>query len=148
MSISRLLFNTTLGLLVAACHVGPQIDQTNLGRQPQGANVVVELTTKIKSKRVEHSGELLEVGDDALVLLSQKNAQNASRIVLIPWRKIHRASTSELPGIAVRTSQGASRRQASTEELRIVSRFPQGLSPQLMSQLLARYGQSTPEAVE
>ncbi len=148
MSARRLFPGMALGLLVAACHVGPQIDQSGLGRQPQGAKVDVELTTKTKSKRVERRGELLEVRDDGLVILGRQDADNGPRVVLIPWQMIYRASASDLPGIAVRASQGDSQRQASTEELRNVSRFPQGLSAELMSQLLGRYGQSTLEAIQ
>ena len=143
-----MMFAALVVAVLAACHVGPQIDQKNIGRQPQGASVVVELTEKAQSKRIEHSGELLEVRDDGLVVLTEKDAQNDSRIILIPWGKVYRARASDLPGIAVRTSQGDSQRRASTDELRNVSRFPQGLSPELTDQLLTRYGQPTVDTVD
>lgn len=130
-------------LLLASCHVGPQIVESDLGRHPQGADVLVELIEKAGSKRIEYRGELLDVRDDGLVVAIDDDADEGIRVGLIPWGKIHRASTTELPGIAVRTSQGASQREASTAELRNVSRFPQGLSPELMTRLLLHYGQST-----
>lgn len=135
-------------LTTAGCHVGPQIDQTDLGRKPHGAAVVVQLKAKPMAKKAEHQGELLEVRDDGLVLLEEEGVSGAPRIVLIPWDNVHRASASDLPGIAVRTSQGAAQRATSTEALRNVSRFPQGLSPTLAGQLLARYGQSEVETLD
>lgn len=133
---------------LAACHVGPQVDKSDLGVSAYGANVDVELSRKAGAKRVEHNGELLEVRDDGLLILTHEEADIDPRIALIPWSTIHRAGTSDLPGIAVRMSQGDSQRKASTDKLRNVSRYPQGLSPELTGRLLARYGQSKPDTLE
>jgi len=135
-------------LPIAGCHVGPQIEQTDLGRKPHGAAVVVQLKAKPMAKKAEHQGELLAVRDDGLVLLKEEGVSGAPRIVLIPWNIVYRASAIDLPGVAVRTSQGAAQRGKSTETLRNVSRFPQGLSPTLAGQLLARYGQSEVKTLE
>ena len=148
MSTSKLLMVALAATWLSACHVGPQIDETDLGRQPHGASVVVELAEKAKAKRIEHRGELLDVRDDGLVVLVSEVSEAGPRIVLIPWSKIHRASASELSGIAVRTSQGGNQRKASIEELRNVSRFPQGLSPELIERLLTRYGQTALDTIE
>ncbi len=148
MSTSKLLMVALAATWLSACHVGPQIDDTNLGRQPHGASVVVELAEKANAKRIEHRGELLDVRDDGLVVLASEASEAGPRIVLIPWSKIHRASASDLSGIAVRTSQGDNQRNASIEELRNVSRFPQGLSPELIERLLIRYGQTALDSIE
>ena len=135
-------------LLIAGCHVGPQVDQSDIGRKPHGASVIVQLKAKPMAKKAEHQGELLEVRDDGLVLLREEGVSGMPRVVLIPWGSVYRASASDLPGIAVRTSQGAAQRETSTEALRNVSRFPQGLSPTLAERLLAHYGQSKIETLD
>ena len=133
-------------LALAACHVGPQGEQTDIGRQPYGAMIDVEIGAR--GEKTRRQGELLEVRDDGLVILMDTEADAAERMALIPWARIKRASASELPGIAVRTSQGDSQRKASIEKLRNVSRFPQGLTPDLANQLLAHYGQTTLDTIE
>lgn len=135
-------------LLLASCHVGPQIAESDLGQQPHGANLLVELKEKTGSKRIEYRGELLDVRDDGLVVAVDDDADNGIRVALIPWGRIYRASTTDPSGISVRTSWRESYREASTAELRNVSRFPQGLSPELTSRLLSHYGQSTLDTIE
>lgn len=142
MSAVRTVLLALVGTLLAACHVGPQIDETSIGRQPHGATVIVELNEKTGGKRIEHYGELLVVTDDGLVVLTPKNEQINARLIEIPWSKIFRIRAPELPGVAMRASQGDSARAASVEELRLVSRFPQGLSEGLARQLLSYYGQT------
>lgn len=148
MSARRQLALALVMLALSACHVGPQVEQTDVGRKPYGADVVVQLKEKANSKRVEHSGELLEVRSDGLVVLAGKDAEDEARIIFVPWSRIYRAAANDLPGIAVRTSQGESQQEASTADLRNVSRFPQGLSPELTNQLLAHYGQSAIQKVD
>jgi len=148
MSVWRTLAVFLAALAVAACHVGPQVNKSDLGVSAYGANVDVELTRKVRAKRVEYNGELLEVRDDGLLILTHEEVDTDPRIALIPWSTIYRAGTSDLPGIAVRMSQGDSQRKASTDKLRNVSRYPQGLSPGLTDRLLARYGQSNPDTLE
>ena len=135
-------------LLIAACHVGPEIEYSNLGRDPKGASVQVQLTTKTGGKRTKHRGELLEVRDDALVVVVPEPTAAGARLVRIPWNLIYRVKAVDLPGIAVRTSQGDAKRADSTDKLRIVSRFPQGLTAEQSDQLLAHYGQSAMVTIE
>lgn len=144
MSALRVLLLALTGTVLAACHVGPQIDDADpyLGRQPQGAQVIVNMNKKADGRRIEYHGELLDVRDDGLVVLAPKNEQSDASVVLVLWSEIYRTRASELPGFAMRTTQGGSQRKSSIEELRNVSRFPQGLSARLTEQLLAHYGQT------
>ncbi|MGI9233969.1 MAG: hypothetical protein ACR2RD_10100 [Woeseiaceae bacterium] len=144
---SRLTFAIAV-MLLASCHVGPQIEQSDLGRHPQGASILVKLPKTPGSKKIEYRGELLDVRDDGLVIVVEDDTDEGIRVVLIPWGKIDRVRPTDLPGIEVRASQGKRMRAASTEELRNVSRFPQGLSPELTTNLLRHYGQSTLETIE
>lgn len=134
--------------LVAACHVGPQIDETDFARQPHGAAVLVAVTREGERKTVKHRGELLEVRDDGLVIAAITETDDKPRVVMIPWETVERAKATELPGIETRQSYRERQRAATREKLRNVSRYPQGLPPDIMDELLVSYGQTTIESVE
>lgn len=134
--------------LAGACHVGPQIAETSAARLPQGASVLVELTRKVEGERVERSGELLEIRDDGVVFAGRSEANNQEQIIFAPWKIVYRVRATELPNIAMRQSQSSEAKNKSMEKLRIVSRYPQTLPPELMKKLLANYGQTTFDAVE
>jgi len=114
------------------CAVGPTTRNFGPAAGPQGiaANLRVRWGPK---GRVQ--GELLEVQDTALVLLS------ANRVVLVPLRVIIAGQFSRR-GTLIEEGR-ASRR--SLDRLRIVSRFPAGLTPEIRTRLLAAYGQTAPD---
>jgi hypothetical protein len=134
--------------LIGACHVGPQLDQTGIGRQPHGANVTVEITRKNEHKRTKHDGELVDVRDDGLLIAIRSDANDDPRMAFVPWNIIYGAKATDWSGFAMRSSYGETRRAESIEKLRTISRFPQGLSPELLGQLLAHSGQTTVDTIE
>lgn len=134
--------------VVAACHVGPQIDKTDIARQPHGANVLVAVTREGERKTMKHRGELLEVRNDGLVIAAVIEPDSKLRVVMVPWKIIFRAEATELPGIETRQSYRERQRHATREKLRNVSRYPQGLPPEIMDELLASYGQTALGSVE
>jgi hypothetical protein len=116
-------------VLLSSCHYGRAVKDFPPANGPQG--VGMQVTT-------DHQmflGELLEVRDIGLIVLSEK------KIHLLPFAEI---TSSQ----AVKTSSQYSfggRRQPSPEvreRLRLVSRFPQGLTPDLLRRLLETYGQT------
>jgi len=145
-------FNLTTVIAIlsstAACHVGPQIENKDIARQPYGANVLVAVAREGKSKTMKHRGELLEVRDDGLVIAAVTETDGKPRVVMIPWALIDRAKATDLPGIETRQSYRERQRADTREKLRNVSRYPQGLPPEIMDKLLASYGQATIESVE
>ena len=117
-------------LAACGCHFGTRTQTFGPARGPGG--VAAEIVTPAGSWV---SGELLEVQDTALLVLSDQ------RIVLVPYSLVRSAQFDQMnrntmilgqvtPSVAVR------------EELRLVSRFPQGVTPGLLEELLAAYGQS------
>ena len=134
--------------LIGACHVGPQLDNTSIGRQPYGANVAVEVTRKDEKKRTEHTGELVEVQEDGLLIAIRSDASDDPRIAFVPWIMVYSAKATDWPGFAMRNSQGDTQRAESIEKLRTISRFPQGLSAELLDRLLANSGQTAVDNIE
>lgn len=114
-----------LGLaLLAACQVGTHAKNYQPATGPAGAMVRLELTDKSQT-----TGELLAVEGSALLLLQ------ASVLTRVPLSRIRSGSA---PKVGFDGKLGGNTR----ERLRLISRYPQGVSPELEGQLLRAYGQS------
>lgn len=129
--------------LLAGCQVGPMIHEIDELKSPFGANVRIEVSQTGTSKTRKYDGELIETRDDGLVVALRTEGGAPSRVTFAPWSRIHLVKATELPGFQARGTGSQSPESASTEKMRIISRFPQGLSPELMEQLLVGYDQAT-----
>jgi hypothetical protein len=129
------LYLLTLLALVAACPIGPTVESFTPARSPHGIAANIRLRDRAKTQIV---GELLEVRDSTLLIL-----RDTTRVLLIPIRAIR---TGSFPKRGTLITDGDLTR-GDREKLRLVSRFPAGLRPELEAQLLAAYGQTEPEKV-
>jgi hypothetical protein len=117
-----------LGALLAGCTVGPRGDTTALALSPRGANIDLDTQTD------RLAGELLEMRDDGVILLTR-----AGQVTLVEYEAVRRATVEG----GLRGVTGGSMRSGRVfERMRQVSRFPQGLSPEIEARLLSTYGQS------
>ncbi len=115
-------------LFLGACLVGTTGRGYAPAKGPAGATVSLELD----GKRVV-SGELLAVEDTALLVLQER------RLIRVPAGSIE-------SGKAPKISFTGDRLVAATRErLRLISRYPQGVSPELESRLLRAYGAASVE---
>lgn len=130
------LFRVLIPLLVlgwTGCHVGPSVRTFGPAQSPEGIRTTLHLQ---RSGAVE--GELLAVRDDGLVL------RTASAVVLAPYAAINEARFAQRKGLT-RGQVGSRERRpppSVREELRLLSRFPQGLDGDVLQRLLALHGQS------
>jgi len=128
------LMVTAALLTVGACMIGPRTGNFAPATGPQGIAADLRLGEEGRAEtRVQ--GELLEMQDTALVLLS------ADRVVYVPigaieWGKFQRR------GVLI--AQGEMRK-GTGPWLKAVSRFPAGMSPEIRTRLLAAYGQTQPD---
>ena len=113
----------------SACMVGPSGANFAPANWPDG----IEADLRLKGSRIQ--GELLEVQDSALLVLRD------DRVVLVPLAAI-RVGSFRQRGVLV--ENGRARRSALLD-LKLVSRFPAGLTPELKARLLAAYGQTEPD---
>jgi len=137
----RLMFITWL-VAAAGCAFGATATTFRPAEGPAG--VEAHVTTSAAA----FSGELVEVRSDALVLLSRARAPASGGtlapelvLLLIPFTTV-RSSRFEQMGTTVTLSDGRAPSERVRDRLRLVSRFPHGLSDPVMSQLLAKYGQT------
>jgi hypothetical protein len=108
-------------LLLAACMVGTTGRGYAPAKGPAGATVSLDLAGKR-----EVSGELLAV-EEATLLVLQEGQLIRVAVTLIESGKAPKVSFKGLTG-------------ATRERLRLISRYPQGVSPELEARLLQAYG--------
>lgn len=119
----RLMTAVGCSLIVAACTVGTHARNYQPARGPAGAMVNLQLQDKSRS-----GGELLAVEDTALLLLRD------SQLVRVPLSQVR-------SGRAPKLSFSSRMRTGTREQLRLISRYPQGVSTELEGRLLAAYRQ-------
>jgi hypothetical protein len=120
--------NWVWGLVLATlgCHVGGRVDRFAPAKRPEGVAVALALRGGGTAQ-----GELLAVQDTALVVLVQDT------VTLVPYGALEAGHFSQIGDLSeAPPSPDVARR------LRLISRFPQGLTPELLARLLAAHGQS------
>lgn len=145
-----------LCLAIAGCHVGPQIENLEHSRRPEGITTSIELRDGIAERgRIE--GELLEVRKDGL-LVNTSEAEEAPivgrHVVFVPYAamvnvKLETVNLNVLENNNTwNESAGSTKRlERNRETLRLLSRFPQGLSNKLLEELLTAEGQTSVDVI-
>jgi len=113
------------------CSIGGRVDRFAPAKQPEGVAVALALRGGRRAQ-----GELLAVQDTALVVLAQDS------VTLVPYRAVVSGQFSPV-GELIETPPAPD----FATRLRLVSRFPQGLSSDLLARLLAAHGQSALKVV-
>jgi hypothetical protein len=149
-----------LCLAIAGCHAGPQIESFEQARHPEGITTTIELRGGIAEReRVE--GELLEVREDGLLLNTREAREGGvvkRHLVFVPYTAMEDVGLEKLnlsvlgkkdywPDDDTSPDMSPKRRKHDREQLRLLSRFPQGLSRPLLDELLAAEGQTTVDVI-
>ena len=128
-------------LALNACHVGPSAENFAPAIGPDG----IWADLRLKGVRVE--GELLEVKDSGLLVLWKKRVTAGQRqprvVTFVPLAAIRRGSFDRYGTLIV---DGAPVAKGALQRLRLVSRFPKGLNPEIRAALLTVHGQTEPDA--
>ena len=129
-------------LAMGGCSTSVEVKDFKPAQGPQG--IQMELTLNgdvIDGDKI--SGELLAVRGDGVLLnvVDYPNSVSApTTVVLIPFWMMDTASLEQM-GRAKVESQGEEKNKVYLERLRLLARFPQGLSDQLLAVLLSDLGQ-------
>lgn len=126
-------------LTIASCHVGIQEDRLTAAHNPQGIGVTLMLV-KNAGNIVKLQGELLEVRPDGLLInalpLKETLVQHP-QLMFVPFTAMKTADFDQFKRLGFWGSN-----PSHLVELRSLSRFPQGLSKELLQQLVeAQRGQ-------
>ena len=120
-------------LLLAGLSVGCGIGMTAKKYRPAQAPKGVVM--HVDSAQGKVSGELIEVRDYGIVLLADQ------KLRLLHYTEISSSSVDQTSSRYAPSNRTAPK-AAVQAHLRLLSRFPQGLTPELMTQLLNVYGQT------
>ncbi|MFN2603313.1 MAG: hypothetical protein ABR582_11220 [Gemmatimonadaceae bacterium] len=120
-------------LLLASCHIGAAGRDLAVARGPGGASVIVETLT------TSYQGELIAVQDSGVVL-------SRGKLFFVGFPSISEVRADGL-GADYRISHAELNDPAKVQRLRLVSHFPQGMTPGIQRALLAQTGQESVETV-
>ncbi len=121
-------------LFLPACKVGKSAKDLPIATLPGGAPVTVAL----EGMRV--NAELIAVRDDGVVLTLRQ------KLTFFPFASLGGLAVEQMQD-SYRLSPGERPVPEKRERLRLISRFPQGLTPEIERLLLAQMGQSAIETV-
>ena len=119
---------TVAAIALAGCHLGKSGADLPIANRPGGAHV------SLRTSSGAYSGELLAVQDDGVVI-------SGDRILFAPFSAIVRLTVDKMGGQYQLGTADVPRGER-LEQLRLVSRFPQGLTPTIRSALLAQKSQT------
>lgn len=132
--MTRLPVVPALLLVASACYFGSSPSQYPAAQSPHGVPVQI-VTTRGAPLRAE----LLAVTDTALWVYGPPG------VMLVPFASM---TNLEIRQPRMRWQRGQVRSARDTEIMRLHSRFPQGISDELLAQLLAKYEQPDLVVVE
>lgn len=123
--------------LVSACiNYGVRPSRLSVANGPFGAEVAV----RVRAEDVDRVGELYAVAAAGVTL-------RARTLVRIAWSRVVAIDVEKF-GARYDVTPGETVTDAKRSRLSLVSRFPQGLNGPLLSQVLARLGQSALEEIK
>jgi len=127
--VTALLMFLTLACFSNGCSFGMTAIKYRPAQEPKGVNM------RIDTAQGQLSGELIEVRDVGIVVLVDQ------KLRLLPYTAILSSKIDQTES-RYAISQRTVPKPEVKEQLRLLSRFPQGLTPELMKQLLGEYGQT------
>ena len=128
-------------VFLSACHLGPQIKDLDLANNPEGATVEVQVLPAEGHGKLKFEGELLEIRDDGIVFSGTGAADGEDVLIFVAWSRAARVRATEFGGYRAEVGRSLEWSDDTKERFRLISRFPQGISPEIMDGLLAAHNQ-------
>lgn len=127
---------------LSACHVGPQIKDLDLAQNPEGATIEVQVVPAGARNKLKLEGELLEMRDDGVILLGGDNDTIDDELIFVAWARAARIRATQFGGYRADIGRSLELSDKTMERFRLISRYPQGISGEIMENLLEAYRQS------
>jgi hypothetical protein len=132
MMTARLTVIALLLCMASSCRYGMTATTFPVATSPKG------ITGYITTEKGRFPGELLEVRDDGLLMLV------ARKLRFVPYASILHSQLNDTK-LGRELHDGRAPNAVVRDRLRLISRYPQGLTPDLLQQLLAAHGQTEVE---
>ena len=91
--------------------------------------------------KLKFQGELLEIRDDGIVFSAASADDAEDELVFVAWSRATRVRATEFGGYRAEVGRSLEWNAETKERFRLISRFPQGISPEIMDRLLAAHRQ-------
>lgn len=127
--VTALLILLTLACLSNGCSLDMTARKYRPAQEPKGVNMRIDTTLG------KFSGELIEVRNVGIVVLADQ------KLRLLPYTVILSSKIDQTESRYAIYQRTVPKPEVQ-EHLRLLSRFPQGLTPELMKQFLGEYGQT------
>ena len=130
MKLAKLMTLALVTVLLFSCRYGVSVDSFPPARTARG------VTSDVTTDRGRFVGELIEVRDSGIVILTERSLRLVlySEIVSSRFEGMNR-------GVALGNRRPPT--AESREQLRMSSRFPPGLTPEMLERLLKAQGQTS-----
>ena len=126
---------------LSACHVGPPIKDLDLANNPEGATVEVQVLPADGQDKQKFEGELLEIRDDGIIFSGASANDADDELIFVAWSRATQVRATEFGGYRAEVGRSLEWGAETKERFRLISRFPQGISPEIMDGLLAAHRQ-------
>jgi hypothetical protein len=126
---------------LSACHVGPQIKDLDMAKNPEGATVEVQVSPLEGRSKLKFEGELLEIRDDGIIFSGADGIASTDEVIFVAWSRASRVKAIEFGGYSAEVGRSLEWSPETKERFRLISRFPQGISSEIMDGLLAAHRQ-------
>jgi hypothetical protein len=126
---------------MSACHVGPQIKDLDLARNPDGATVEVQVLASEGRDKLKFEGELLEIRNDGIIFSGAAANDSADEVIFVAWSRAARVKATQFGGYSAAIGRSLEWNSETKERFRLISRFPQGISSEIMDSLLVAHRQ-------
>ncbi len=133
-SALRIIAGSALLATVSACNFGMRPEDFYPATHPMGASIAI----LAEGETADRVGELAAVDSIGITVLSEKH------IARISWRRLVALDVDRL-GRDYDVGRGEQVDAEKRARLKLLSRFPQGISDELLAEILARLGQTSRE---
>lgn len=136
----------TACLAVSACRVGTMPKDIDWVNAPDGARIAL----RVNGESQDRVGELLAVDDESVVMRSLEVVEGVElrrpKLTRVNWSRVYAIDVDQL-GSSYDVMRGQRVTDGTRRKLTLISRFPQGLSPELLARLLAANKQLAVEEI-
>jgi len=141
-----LLGSMLASVFVSACRFGTKPGAIDWVVSPEGARIAL----RVVGEPQDRVGELLAVDDESVVMRSLEVVEGVElrrpRISRVVWSRVYAIDVDQLDG-RYDVMRGQRVTDDERRKLSLISRFPQGISPELLTRVLAANKQAAIEEV-
>lgn len=137
----RFVIGLGTAILLAGCTVGVEVEDFPPAQGPAGIACKARLQQELGGRRL-FEGELLAVREDGIVLRLYKDdpvETGGQRLIVVPFWLLKSLWLADVGSF--RRSSSEEVNELRLDRLRLLSRFPQGLTPEIERALLDGFGQ-------